>query len=137
MASDVPKSSDGAPDRNEEPEGVIVDAGKRLEAIRAPAFQLGLNFVQIGSDEEAQQALTYLDDHLKTEYGIRDFVDTTLSPTDVSLFDRPPRCFPCISPSLTLAWPSCEGTHHDRVPPQGPAGRCQPQARQAVKERLA
>lgn len=29
------------------------DAGKRLDAIRAPPYQLGFSFVQIGADEEA------------------------------------------------------------------------------------
>ncbi|KAL7004712.1 hypothetical protein EMMF5_005726 [Cystobasidiomycetes sp. EMM_F5] len=96
--------TDGAPDRNESPEGVIVNAGKRLDAIRAPPYQLGFSFIQIGQDDEvgkqiafgynpsrtddpvstmqAQQALQYLDDHLKTEYGIRDMVDTTLFPSE-------------------------------------------------------
>lgn len=77
--------TDGAPDRGEEPEGVIVNAGKRLDSVRAPPYQLGFSFVQIGADEEAQEALTYLDDHLKTEYGIRDMVDTTLSPPNGSV----------------------------------------------------
>lgn len=34
---------------------------------------------------QAQQALTYLDDHLKTEYNIRDMVDTTLAPPNVDM----------------------------------------------------
>lgn len=36
---------------------------------------------------QAQEALTYLDDHLKQEHNIRDMVDTTLSPPGVSLLD--------------------------------------------------
>lgn len=77
--------TDGAPDRNESPEGVIVDVARRLDAAKAPPMQLGFSFVQIGQDDEAQQALTYLDDHLKTEYGIRDICDTTLTTPDSHL----------------------------------------------------
>lgn len=34
---------------------------------------------------QAQETLTYLDDHLKQEHNIRDMVDTTLSPPGVSV----------------------------------------------------
>lgn len=49
---------------------------KRLDAIHAPLTQLGVQFVQIGNDSEATEALKELDDELEKE-GCRDMVDTT------------------------------------------------------------
>jgi len=69
--------TDGAPDREQDPEPVIVDIAKRLDAGRFPLFQVGLQFIQIGDDDEAGSALQRLDDDLKTVHGIRDMVDTT------------------------------------------------------------
>ncbi|KAM0752837.1 hypothetical protein T439DRAFT_323450 [Meredithblackwellia eburnea MCA 4105] len=70
--------TDGAPDRNEDPEPIIVEIAKRLDKGRHPPFQIGISFVQIGVDEEAADHLRSLDDDLKSKHGIRDFVDTTL-----------------------------------------------------------
>ncbi|KAK9895769.1 hypothetical protein P389DRAFT_170496 [Cystobasidium minutum MCA 4210] len=47
---------------------------KRLDDIRAPLTQLGIQFVQIGNDPSATEALKQLDDELQ---GCRDMVDTT------------------------------------------------------------
>ncbi|SCV71858.1 BQ2448_4552 [Microbotryum intermedium] len=70
--------TDGAPDRGESAEPVIVEMAQRLDKIRMPPFQLGIQFVQIGTDDEAAQSLRSLDDDLREKHGIRDIVDTTL-----------------------------------------------------------
>ena len=48
----------------------------RLDSIRAPPYQLGVQFLQIGDDEEVTEFLRELDDDLK-EHSVRDMVDTT------------------------------------------------------------
>ncbi|CAE6477115.1 unnamed protein product [Rhizoctonia solani] len=67
--------TDGAP--SDDPESVIVAAAKRLDKGEFPLSQVGIQFVQIGSDPEATQALAELDDDLAGKYNIRDIVDTT------------------------------------------------------------
>lgn len=67
--------TDGAP--TDDPESVIVAAAQRLDRGEFPLSQLGIQFVQIGSDPEATDALAELDDDLAGRYGIRDIVDTT------------------------------------------------------------
>lgn len=47
---------------------------KRLDDIRAPLTQLGIQFIQIGNDPIATEALKQLDDELQD---CRDMVDTT------------------------------------------------------------
>ena len=61
--------TDGAPDRNESPEPVIVEAARRLDEMRMPPHQLGIQFCQIGLDSEAAEHLQSLDDHLKEKHG--------------------------------------------------------------------
>ncbi|CAE7090599.1 unnamed protein product [Rhizoctonia solani] len=67
--------TDGAP--SDDPESVIVAAAKRLDKGEFPLSQVGIQFVQIGSDPEATEALAELDDDLAGKYSIRDIVDTT------------------------------------------------------------
>jgi len=55
-----------------------VEIARRLDKVKAPPFQIGIQFVQIGTDDEAADHLKELDDDLKTKHGIRDYVDTTL-----------------------------------------------------------
>ena len=52
-------------------EDVIVNAARRLEQLGIPERQLGIQFVQIGSDERAADALRALDDDLQHKYIIR------------------------------------------------------------------
>ncbi|KAH8175683.1 von willebrand factor [Sarocladium implicatum] len=59
----------------DEPEEVLVNAAKRLDDIDAAPSQVGVQFFQIGEDEDAAEALRYLDDDLKKR-GVRDMVDT-------------------------------------------------------------
>lgn len=54
---------------------VLTGFAKRLDEIRAPLTQLGVQFVQIGNAEEATEALRELDDELSAG-GVRDMVDT-------------------------------------------------------------
>lgn len=67
--------TDGAP--TDAPEDVIVAVARRLDRGDFPLSQLGIQFVQIGSDPEATRALEELDDELAGMHGIRDVVDTT------------------------------------------------------------
>ncbi|KAG8755451.1 hypothetical protein FRC14_004033 [Serendipita sp. 396] len=67
--------TDGAP--SDDPETVIVTAARRLDAGKFPITQVGIQFVQIGSDPSAAEILRELDDDLAGRYGIRDIVDTT------------------------------------------------------------
>ncbi|KAF8524753.1 hypothetical protein JB92DRAFT_2806465 [Gautieria morchelliformis] len=68
--------TDGAP--TDDPESVIVTAAKRLDAQHAPIAQVGIQFVQLGSDPQATEALQEMDDELANKHNIRDMVDTTL-----------------------------------------------------------
>lgn len=47
--------------------------------------QLGIQFVQIGIDDEAAAHLRSLDDDLKTKHSVRDMCDTTLFPQNVRI----------------------------------------------------
>ncbi|KAF8253237.1 hypothetical protein K440DRAFT_593911 [Wilcoxina mikolae CBS 423.85] len=67
--------TDGEP--TDDPEPVIVSAARKLEALNAPLHQVGIQFLQIGDEEGAREALEELDDALEGVYGIRDMVDTT------------------------------------------------------------
>ncbi|KAG8932094.1 COP9 signalosome (CSN) subunit [Tulasnella sp. 417] len=66
--------TDGA--ATDDPESVIVQAARRLDEGRFPLSQVGIQFVQIGTDEDAAEALRVLDDDLATVHGVRDIVDT-------------------------------------------------------------
>jgi len=57
-------------------EGAIVHIAKRLEKANATLSQLGIQFIQIGSDSQARTFLEKLDNDLKEKYSIRDMVDT-------------------------------------------------------------
>jgi len=76
--------TDGAPtDRGEmEPELVIVNAARELDSRHALLTQVGIQFVQIGSNTAATRYLESLDNNLRTKYNIRDIVDTTFAPAD-------------------------------------------------------
>ncbi|KAH7105634.1 hypothetical protein BKA62DRAFT_690376 [Auriculariales sp. MPI-PUGE-AT-0066] len=66
--------TDGVP--TDDPESVIVSIARRLDAGHFPLSQVGLQFVQLGDDDEATAALQQLDDGLG-QYGVRDMVDMT------------------------------------------------------------
>ncbi|KAK4101866.1 hypothetical protein N658DRAFT_495797 [Parathielavia hyrcaniae] len=67
--------TDGAP--TDDPESVIISLAKKLDALEAPPYQVGIQFFQVGNDVEATRALKELDDGLSEQGGgIRDMVDT-------------------------------------------------------------
>jgi len=55
----------------DDPESVIVTAAKRLDARHFPLSQVGIQFVQIGDDARATDALKELDENLASAHGIR------------------------------------------------------------------
>ncbi|KAH9968167.1 hypothetical protein BC827DRAFT_1263887 [Russula dissimulans] len=67
--------TDGVP--TDDPKPVIIEFARRLDAKNVPLRQLGIQFVQIGDDADATEALKELDDQLGPTHGIRDIVDTT------------------------------------------------------------
>ncbi|KAJ7094390.1 hypothetical protein C8R44DRAFT_645333 [Mycena epipterygia] len=62
---------------SDDPKPVLIEAGKSLKAIPNLYLQVGIQFVQIGSDPAATRALRSLDDDLHKTEDIRDIVDTT------------------------------------------------------------
>ncbi|KAF9266189.1 hypothetical protein L218DRAFT_897162 [Marasmius fiardii PR-910] len=68
--------TDGAP--TDDPESVIVQAARRLDAKHFPVTQVGIQFVQIGKSASAARYLQELDDNLVSKHQLqRDIVDTT------------------------------------------------------------
>lgn len=68
--------TDGEP--SDDVESVLISAAKKLDRLDAPAWQVGVQFFQVGRDEEARKHLRQLDDELAEIAGeeIRDMVDT-------------------------------------------------------------
>ncbi|KAG2354147.1 hypothetical protein BDR07DRAFT_1483579 [Suillus spraguei] len=55
----------------------IIEAASRLDKQTGSSQKFGIQFVQIGTDQDAAKALHMLDDELSERYKIRDIVDTT------------------------------------------------------------
>ncbi|CAD6569669.1 MAG: hypothetical protein CYPHOPRED_003510 [Cyphobasidiales sp. Tagirdzhanova-0007] len=68
--------TDGRADDPETLKDIIIEMAGRLDSARVPPFQLGIQFLQIGSDPDASTFLRELDDDLKSEHSVRDMVDT-------------------------------------------------------------
>ena len=66
--------TDGVP--SDEVEGVIVQCAKKLDKLEAPAYQVGIQFFQVGNESGAKEALEELDDCLAEQADVRDIVDT-------------------------------------------------------------
>lgn len=67
--------TDGVP--SDDVESVIISAAKKLDRMDAPAWQVGIQFFQVGNETDAAAALQELDDGLaEVGDGIRDMVDT-------------------------------------------------------------
>jgi len=66
--------TDGVP--SDDVESVIVQAARKLDAMSAEPWQVGIQFFQVGREPEAREMLTDLDDALSESYHIRDMVDT-------------------------------------------------------------
>ncbi|KAG1816351.1 uncharacterized protein BJ212DRAFT_1480799 [Suillus subaureus] len=69
--------TDGAATDSDELLRCIVEAASRLDRQQVPLEKFGIQFVQIGTDQDAARALHVLDDELSDRYKIRDIVDTT------------------------------------------------------------
>ncbi|KAI9660623.1 MAG: hypothetical protein M1821_009975 [Bathelium mastoideum] len=70
--------TDGEP--SDDVESPIISAAKKLDKLDAPAWQVGIQFFQVGRDPEAKKHLDQLDDELAEIAGddeLRDIVDTT------------------------------------------------------------
>ena len=61
---------------HDDPESVILAAARKLDKLDAPAWQIGIQFFQVGNDPEATRALRDLDDGLVGMGCERDIVDT-------------------------------------------------------------
>ena len=61
--------TDGAP--TDDPESVIMTAARRLDKNNFPLSQVGIQFVQIGTDPDATEALRELDDELSAKHDVR------------------------------------------------------------------
>lgn len=55
----------------DDPRPVIIDFARRLDNRQVPLHKLGLQFVQIGSDPDASEALREIDDDLGPMHGVR------------------------------------------------------------------
>ncbi len=67
--------TDGVP--SDDPESVIVTYAKKLDKIEAPAWQVGIQFFQVGEEAGAAEALQDLDDGIHQRgQEFRDIVDT-------------------------------------------------------------
>lgn len=68
--------TDGVP--SDDVESPLIQAAKKLDALDAPAWQIGVQFFQVGCDDDASKHLASLDDELSQIAGgdIRDMVDT-------------------------------------------------------------
>ncbi|KAK0611978.1 hypothetical protein B0T14DRAFT_548929 [Immersiella caudata] len=68
--------TDGEANDKESVEDVIVSTARELDEMHAHPTQVGIQFLQIGTDENAARWLAELDNSLKARHGIRDMVDT-------------------------------------------------------------
>ncbi|EDU43521.1 von Willebrand factor [Pyrenophora tritici-repentis] len=69
--------TDGAP--SDDVESPIIQAAKKLDKLEAPAWQVGIQFFQVGSEKQAREHLKMLDDglaELSKDSDLRDIVDT-------------------------------------------------------------
>ncbi|KAL9035100.1 MAG: hypothetical protein Q9214_006744, partial [Letrouitia sp. 1 TL-2023] len=66
--------TDGMP--TDDPESVIIAAARKLDQLEAPAWQVGIQFFQVGNEIGAAEALKELDDGLAEMGNVRDMVDT-------------------------------------------------------------
>lgn len=69
--------TDGEP--SDDVEAPIISAAKKLDKLDAPAWQVGIQFFQVGKEAGAREALKQLDDGLREASGdddLRDIVDT-------------------------------------------------------------
>ncbi|KAI0125485.1 hypothetical protein BJ170DRAFT_596738 [Xylariales sp. AK1849] len=61
---------------NRELADIIGDIAKRLDKLKAPSHQVGIQFFQVGDDERARVSMQRVDGELHSRYNVRDIVDT-------------------------------------------------------------
>ncbi|KAL8805970.1 MAG: hypothetical protein Q9182_001627 [Xanthomendoza sp. 2 TL-2023] len=66
--------TDGVP--TDDVESPIIAAARKLDRLDAPAWQVGIQFFQVGEERGAAEALRDLDDQLSETGNVRDMVDT-------------------------------------------------------------
>ncbi|KAL5346054.1 hypothetical protein ACLOAV_009085 [Pseudogymnoascus australis] len=54
----------------------IIKMGRKLDDMNAPLTQIGIQFLQVGDDNDAAKWLKSLDDDLEDNHDVRDYVDT-------------------------------------------------------------
>ncbi|KAF3017130.1 hypothetical protein E8E14_010058 [Neopestalotiopsis sp. 37M] len=54
----------------------VQEAAQKLDEMKAPSYQVGIQLFQIGDDEEVSRQMGYLDDNFHKKHGIRDIIDT-------------------------------------------------------------
>lgn len=75
--------TDGEP--SDDVGSIVVQTARRLDAIQAPPWQLGIQFFQVGNVSGAAESLRELDDDICKNSGSRDIVDTTTLDDDGNL----------------------------------------------------
>ncbi len=79
--------TDGKADDPKATNKTIIKMGKKLDKMNAPSTQVGIQFLQVGDDEEAAQRLKSLDDDLEDNHDVRDVssnLSNMLSPCSIS-----------------------------------------------------
>jgi len=71
--------TDGAANNNKLLKQNLIRYAKRLDAIKAPSSQIGVQFFQVGNVEGVDDFLIHLDNALAEENDCRDFIDTRSS----------------------------------------------------------
>ena len=64
--------TDGCTEDREDVEAALIRAARELPRLDIPEFHVGVEFLQIGDDEQGTKWLRFLDDRLLGTYGIRD-----------------------------------------------------------------
>jgi hypothetical protein len=68
----------------EKVEAALARAARAFSDLEMDEFQVGVQFIQIGSDEYAKKRLLLLDDKLAARYGVRDVSSKPLNPLPFS-----------------------------------------------------
>lgn len=73
--------TDGCVIDQEDVESAIVRAARNLPMLQIPQFHVGIEFLQVGNDPDAERWLNFLDDMMVRTHGIRD-----VSPVPLEIF---------------------------------------------------
>ena len=94
--------TDGVP--TDDLEDVLVDAAKKLDAMDAPPYQVGVQFFQVGTEPDAAAYLKHLDDTLgqNEPTPIRDMVDTVTWDSSADVGSNAGRQQPLVLPAEAI-----------------------------------